>query len=327
MKMKKTTVTASDGIGLNVVSCGDKKNVPIVLVHGYPDNHRVWMPVIEQLAKQYFVVAYDVRGAGASDAPAATSSYKLDQLSRDLASVADALLQGRRFHLAAHDWGSIQSWESVATPRLQGRIASYTTISGPSLDHVGSWMQRLLFSLSPADKLLFARQALTSFYIGMLHLPLVPQGWDVGLARLWPKFLLLREGVVEAVPNPTQAADGKHGARLYRANCRSRLFFPQERHAHCPVQLIVPTLDHYAGTYMYEDLPQWAPELYRREIAAKHWVQLSHPEKVAAWIAEFVDGIEAGVMPAALQQARVDGLRHESSRPGVQATGPAVFIQ
>ena len=62
----------------------------------------------------------------------------------DLQAVVDTLIPGREFHLIAHDWGAIQSWESVTGEPLQNRIRSYTSISGPSLDHAGHWVQRRL---------------------------------------------------------------------------------------------------------------------------------------------------------------------------------------
>ncbi len=61
---------------------------------------------------------------------------------QDLRGVANAVLGQRAFHLAAHDWGSIQSWEAVTDPDLKGRILSYSTISGPCLDHAAFWMRK-----------------------------------------------------------------------------------------------------------------------------------------------------------------------------------------
>src|SRR5262249_25544993 len=62
----------------------------IVLVHGFPDNSLVWEPIAQRLAKRFYVVAYDVRGAGTSTAPAHDRDYALDHLSDDLAAVIDA---------------------------------------------------------------------------------------------------------------------------------------------------------------------------------------------------------------------------------------------
>lgn len=306
MKIATTRVASVGGVSLHVVTYGDSKKTPVVLVHGYPDNNQVWKPVAEILAKNHFVIAYDVRGAGQSDVPHRVKDYRMDLLAQDLAAVVDAVIPGRRFHLAAHDWGSIQTWESVTTDRLKSRIASYTTISGPSLDHAAHWMRRRTLNLSPAAKAKVMKQLLSSWYIGFFQLPVLPTaGWQVGFGKLWPKYLEHREGVEEPEPNATQTEDGKHGVQLYRANFRDKLINPEERFASCPVQLLVPTKDNYVGTQLFEDLHYWVPELYRRDINAGHWVLLSKPDIIAGWIAEFVAGVEAGEMSGALQRARV----------------------
>ena len=117
-----------------------------MLVHGYPDNLRVWDKVSAALSREYLVIRYDVRGAGESDKPRRTRDYRLALLADDLQAVVDTLIPGREFHLIAHDWGSIQSWESVTGGPLQNRIRSYTSISGPCLDHVGFWLRKQLES-------------------------------------------------------------------------------------------------------------------------------------------------------------------------------------
>ncbi|MCC1497378.1 alpha/beta fold hydrolase [Alcanivorax sp. 1008] len=290
-----TTQVLSNGISLLVHSWGDPGNTPLLLVHGYPDNHRVWQPVAERLADRFYVIAYDVRGAGGSDVPVKLSDYRMEQLSRDLLAVVDALIPGRQFHLAGHDWGSIQSWESVTTEPLKSRILSFTTISGPSLDHMGYWMRKRFTSLSWREQRKALRQLVSSWYIMFFQLPVIPPlSWRLGLGKWWPTYLEKREGVCEAAVNPTQAKDGQYGVNLYRANFQSKLLNPQPRYAAAPVQLIVPTGDNYVGTQLFEDLHEWVPQLYRRDIDANHWVPLSHADIIARWIAEFAEAVDAG---------------------------------
>ncbi|WP_430460923.1 alpha/beta fold hydrolase [Thalassolituus sp. LLYu03] len=292
MTVSKHSVQSGD-VRLNVITRGDPANTPMVLVHGYPDNHSVWDEVGSRLAQTYYVIAYDVRGAGQSDIPPRIRDYRLPQLSEDLKAVVDALIPGRRFHLAAHDWGSIQSWESVTTERLQGRILSYSSVSGPCLDHMGFWMRDHLFSTSPGKVIKALRQLLSSWYIVFFQIPvLAPLLWRVAIAALWPTFLRLREGVKEPEANPTQANDGVYGVRLYRANFIGKMARPEQRYAHCPVQLIVPTGDNYVGTQLFSGLSQWVEHLYQRDIDATHWVLLTHAEQMSDWIGSFASAVE-----------------------------------
>ena len=99
----------------------------VLLVHGYPDTHRVWDQLAAELDADHHVVRYDVRGAGQSGAPADLRGYRLDQLADDMFAVADAVSADRAVHVVGHDWGSIQAWHAVTDPRAAMRIASFTT--------------------------------------------------------------------------------------------------------------------------------------------------------------------------------------------------------
>ena len=109
---------------------------------------------------------------------------------------------------------------------------------------------------------------------------------------------------IKAEVNETQALDGSDGVNLYRANFRKRVLKPSERYTEVPVQLIVPTGDKFMVREIWDDLAQWAPNVWRREIAAGHWLPLSHPGLLAEWIGEFTDFIEGGAESIALQGAR-----------------------
>ena len=162
------------GLELALTERGDAARPAVVLVHGFPDTSAVWNPVAELLADDFHVVTYDVRGAGRSDVPGRRADYALSNLVDDLAAVIDAVSPDAPVHLVAHDWGSIQAWEAVTTDRLAGRFASYTSISGPPIDHAALWARshRSLRSggLRPA-----LRQAVHSWYIAFFHLPVLPE--------------------------------------------------------------------------------------------------------------------------------------------------------
>ncbi|WP_104566196.1 alpha/beta fold hydrolase [Ralstonia mannitolilytica] len=280
----------------------------VVLVHGYPDDSSVWHGVRDALAGHRRVLVFDVRGAGLSDAPGTAAGYRIPQFVEDLAAVADTLLPGERFHLVGHDWGSIHSWESVTTDRLRGRIASYTSISGPCLDHVGHWIRAQLSAGTWAAQRAVWRQRLQSWYVGYFHVPLVPEwSWRLWVARAWPWWLRRTEGIRAGTQRPTLVRDACNGLRMYRANFRERLARPQARTPHAPVQLIVPTQDRYVSPAVTRAVEPWVPHYWRHEIAAGHWLPLRRPGWVAECIGRFADYVESGQENAALQQARVAG--------------------
>ena len=310
--MTPTQLLQSGDVQLAVYTWGEaptqKSPKPVVLlVHGYPDAASVWRQTAEILAERYFVVAYDVRGAGLSSQPANQAGFGLEYLVADMAVVIDALSPNQPVHLVGHDWGSVQSWESVTTERLKGRIASYTTVSGPCLDHIGHWLAKRLRSGSSADLASLAKQAAHSWYVGVFHLPgLGPALWKMGLDKLWPSVLEKIEGIPGALheKSETQTQDGISGINLYRANVGGRVLKPRERKTDLPVQLIQPLKDHFITAATWDDLPNWAPKLWRRDINAGHWLQISHSAQFAQWVSEFVEFVETGVESLPLVRAR-----------------------
>ena len=259
----------------------------IVLVHGYPDNHTVWDGVAAALSERFHVVTYDVRGAGASDTPAGREGYRIENLAADLEAVIEATSADRPAHVVGHDWGSIQAWQAVTDERIGRRIASFTSLSGPCLDHVGHWLQE---SLSAGAYSRVLRQALRSWYVGFFQIPRLPERiWHAGLARTWPRMLARTEGVKDA--SPVRTDDGVHGLELYRANVPARLFAPQRRSTNVPVQVIAPRGDRFVTLPLARSAVRWTPRLSVREVEGGHWVVRSAPSSVAGWIAELVDEV------------------------------------
>ncbi|WP_296030564.1 SDR family oxidoreductase [uncultured Alcanivorax sp.] len=294
-----------DGVDLAVRTWSSDKSPTVVLVHGYPDANHVWEKVAERLSRDFKVVAYDVRGAGNSSIPKDRAAYKLRQLRDDLHAVMDAVCPNEKVHLVGHDWGSIQTWESVTDPGAEQRIASYTTLSGPCLDHVGQWMKARLREQKVGTVL---NQLAHSWYIGAFQLPvLAPTLWKVGLAKAWPQ-LLRRSENLHSETSATQQQDGIHGIELYRANMRPALLKPRERYTKVPVQLIVAREDNYVRPAMLEDLHLWTDRLWRRELDCGHWGPLlQHPDVTARWIREFIQHIDGAPASGPLQRSEVTG--------------------
>lgn len=286
------------GVELCVAELGDPGRPTVVLVHGYPDSKEVWSEVAPRLAQRFHVVAYDVRGHGRSTAPRPLrGGFTLEKLTDDFLAVVDAVSPDRPVHLVGHDWGSVQSWEFVTVGRAKGRIASFTSISGPSLDHFGHWIDRRVKRPTPRRVGQLLGQGAKSWYIYLLHTPVLPElAWRGPLGRTWPRILERLEKVPgDGYPTPSLPSDAAHGTWLYRDNVRRRLRNPRaDAHAHAPVQLITPLEDAFLSERLYEDLEQWVPRLTRRTLPAKHWVPRSRPDLMSTWISDFVTSVETG---------------------------------
>ncbi|MGW2930981.1 SDR family oxidoreductase [Streptomyces sp. NPDC001156] len=286
------------GIELCVAELGDPGRPTVTLVHGYPDSKEVWSEVAARLAGRFHVVLYDVRGHGRSTAPRPLrGGFTLEKLTDDFLAVADAVSPGRPVHLVGHDWGSVQSWEFVTVRRTEGRIASFTSMSGPSLDHFGHWIRQRMSRPTPRRVGQLLGQGARSWYVYLLHTPVLPElAWRGPLGRRWPRILQRAEQLPGGdYPTPSLPSDAAHGAWLYRDNVRSRLSHPRtDAYAHAPVQLITPLGDAFLSERLYDELERWAPQLTRRTLPAKHWIPRTRPDQVAGWITEFVTAVENG---------------------------------
>ncbi len=302
----RTRTVRGDGVDLHVTERGDPAAATIVLIHGYPDTSAVWDPVAERLAADHHVVTYDVRGAGGSGVPADREGYRLDHLVADVRAVVDATSPDRPVHLVGHDWGSIQGWAAATDRSLDGRLASYTSISGPSLDHVGRWLQRRR-RLSVRALRELAHQGRRSWYVYAFHLPRLPEAfWRGQLPARMSQVLEQTEGAEtdDRWPAPTLGEDGAHGVELYRANVRDRTLRPHADRATVPVQLVVPTQDRFVTPVLLDGIEELAPDLWRRSVPAGHWVVRGRPDAAARWIAEFAAMVDGGPVPEALARER-----------------------
>ena len=297
MTVTTKDIISTDGVTLRVHESGPPDAPTVVCVHGYPNDHTLWDGVVTELAGRYHVASYDVRGAGESGKPRNREAYRLDQLVRDLAAVIDAVSPDRPVHLLAHDWGSIQAWHAVTDRRLHDRIASYTSISGPCINHADHWFRARLRRPTPRALRELATQLRMSWYIAWFQLPLLPElAWRAGLARR----------VVALVDDPGAfaEADAVNGLQLYRANMMPRLTASGSRTTDIPVQILAPQRDRFVSRSLQTEIRRWVPNLAVRELPAGHWLPCTQPDTVARCARELIDNVEGGAPARGLRRAR-----------------------
>src|SRR5262245_55832229 len=81
---------------------------PLLLLHGYPNNHVLWYAVAARLAERYHVVLADLRGYGDSSLPEPGPNlinYSFRAMAEDMIEVMEGLGH-QRFFLAGHDRGA-----------------------------------------------------------------------------------------------------------------------------------------------------------------------------------------------------------------------------
>lgn len=106
MQLDRKDIIADDStrIAVRVVGSGP----PVILLHGFPQNHRCWLPVLPTLAERFTCILPDLRGYGDSDAPMdddAHTVYSKRRMALDVVAVLDALGLDRAM-VVGHDRGA-----------------------------------------------------------------------------------------------------------------------------------------------------------------------------------------------------------------------------
>ncbi len=240
----------------------------LVFVHGYPDDHRVYHPVLRELAPTHHLVAFDTRNAGRSRTLGG-AGFTLAELVDDIFAVLDAVDTPGGVRLVGHDWGSIQGWAAVQDERADGLIVDYTSISGPDLRHFSRWLRRRLREprLVPQG----IGQLLRSWYVALFQLPVLPELlWRSGLTRRYE--LAARRNV---------GADPIRGLALYRENMFSGEVPPGSRRVSVPVHVIVPLKDPFISPKLVDGLEDLVEDLTVTSVPGSHWWIAARPRAFA----------------------------------------------
>lgn len=253
-----------NGLQFNVAVEGE--GPPVLLVHGFPDDHQVWRQQIPALVKAgYQVIAPDLRGFGDSEAPVGKGSYQLPKLVSDLVGILDALGIDK-VRLVSHDWGAACGWGLVIAHPSRVDRHVVMSVGHPEAYARGGLAQKLkgyyvLICASPIGE-------------GFLKL------FDWGMFRLMtgdpPEFGHWRAKMSR--PGRLQAALG-----LYRDNLN--MIFPKKH-----PRVLVPTVgvwsskDRFLARQQMVISGDYVDAAWRYvEVAdASHWLQLDRPGEINA---------------------------------------------
>lgn len=117
---------------------GNPELPALVLSNSLGTDHTLWDPILEELLKHFYVVRYDTRGHGGSDAP--TDDYTLNELTDDVQAVI-AAARLTKYDFCGISLGGMTGMELAARrpPGLRRLILSNTGAEFPA----GTWDQRI----------------------------------------------------------------------------------------------------------------------------------------------------------------------------------------
>ncbi|BBZ16085.1 putative oxidoreductase EphD [Mycolicibacterium gadium] len=297
-----------------------------MLVHGWPDSHVLWDGVAPLLADRFRILRYDNRGSGNSSVPKPTSQYRMSCYADDFAAVTDALAPGEKVHVLAHDWGSAGMWEYLALPGASDRVASFTSVSGPSGDHVNRFIIGNLKQPYRPRRFLQALSQLARFtYMGLFSIPVVaPLAVRFAVAEGLTRALMTRDGIPadQMHHSATFKSDAVNSLKVYPANYfRTIVSARTDHYVDVPVQVIVNSRDPHVRPHVFDDTHKWVPRLWRRDIKSGHWAPLSHAGVLARSVHQLVDFLEGKPPSRELLRAQAGRPREEFGDTLVSVTG------
>jgi pimeloyl-ACP methyl ester carboxylesterase len=129
----KKTVALPDGETLAYVLMGDPAGLPVVLIHGYTDSARDWVPLVPYLSPHLRLILVDIRGHGRSGKP--ECCYTRFDFAYDIKLLLDALAV-QRADIVGHSLGSFIAQTFAETwPERTRRV---TLISSSGCPRPGS---------------------------------------------------------------------------------------------------------------------------------------------------------------------------------------------
>ena len=134
---RKSTVYCN-GVDLSVHRAGQGE--PLLLLHGFPQNHMCWERVAPQLARLYDVIIPDLRGYGDSEAPPNESgdvTYSKRTMAQDIADLLTALAV-QRANVLGHDRGARVAYRfALDHPERINKLGIIEIV--PTADFWASW--------------------------------------------------------------------------------------------------------------------------------------------------------------------------------------------
>lgn len=272
----------SNRVKLHYVTQGEG---PLMLMlHGFPEFWYSWRHQIPEFAKDFKVVALDLRGYNDSDKPEDKSAYVMAEFIKDVEGVIKGLGYEKCI-LVGHDWGGAIAWSfTYAHPEMVERLIVL------NLPHPAKFAQGLS---TP-------QQLLRSWYTFFFQLPWLPElliqlSDYQAIETAFTGMAVDKSTFTKADLDAYKDAAAKRGAVTAMLNYY-RNFWQQQLLSSDWSILEVPTLMIWGenDTALGKELT-YGTEAYVRDFRIKyipncsHWVQQEQPQLVNQYMRDFIE--------------------------------------
>jgi pimeloyl-ACP methyl ester carboxylesterase len=270
----------SNGVKLHYVTQGEG---PLMLMlHGFPEFWYSWRHQIPEFAKDYKVVALDLRGYNESDKPPQQSAYVMSEFIKDVEGVIKGLGY-ERCVLVGHDWGGAIAWcFAYAYPEMLERLIVL------NIPHPAKF----------AEGLRTPQQLLRSSYAFFFQLPGLPElllqaGDYQAIGNAFTGMAINKSAFTPADIEAYKNAASRRGALTAMLNYYRNAFTTFGQGDWSILQ--VPTLMIWGekDTALGKELT-YGTEKYVRDFQIRyipncsHWVQQEQPELVNQYMRELL---------------------------------------
>ena len=273
----------TNGINLHYVTQGEGSLM--LMLHGFPEFWYSWRHQIPEFARDYKVVALDLRGYNESDKPKEPEAYKMEELLKDVAGVIRGLGY-KSCILVGHDWGGAIAWSfAYAYPDLVDKLIVM------NLPHPAKFMEGLK---TP-------QQLVKSWYIFLFQLPWLPE-----LLLQWNDYQAIESLFAGTAIDQTafsttdieayKDAAAKRGALTAMLNYYRNVFpslfnekQPEWNVLNIPTLMIWGEEDIALGKELTYGTEKLVNSLQIKYIPnCSHWVQQEQPQLVNQYMREFL---------------------------------------
>jgi haloacetate dehalogenase len=260
----------------------------VLLLHGFPETHFCWRGVAPRLAEDHTMVAPDLRGYGASRAPAGGprgEGFTKREMAAELVELVSELGH-ERFAVVGHDRGARVAYRlALDHPQRVTRVAVVNTV--PTLDQfermgehasLGFWPWLLLAQPAPfPERLLLADPDAVLDHVFTT--------WPADPAAIGPEARAAYREALDASTAAAMCGDYRasfHFDRLHDADDRAA-----GRRIEAPLLLVTG-----AEEVQLADAPDiwrgWAADVTAVEVPGGHFVPEEAPDELTEALAAFL---------------------------------------
>ncbi|MFE3291389.1 alpha/beta fold hydrolase [Rhodococcus sp. NPDC059234] len=262
------------GLVFDVRDEGPIDGVPVVLLHGFPQDWRSWDALAPLLhARGYRTLAPNQRGCSPGARPRSRWAYRRAELTADVVELIEQADLGP-VHLVGHDWGAAVAWNLAAE-----RPDLVRTLSALSVPHPAAFARAVLTS----------SQIVKSWYMFAFQVPWLPERLLASGDAV--RRQLLRSGMSVEVADRDLAPMREQGRARGALNWYRAMLFSTPGHTAARVR--VPTLhvwsdgDTALGAKGAALTGRYVAGPYRLETlrGVSHWIPDEAPEQLDALLA------------------------------------------